>query len=146
MQQNLYGTDEIAQDLMKNAQVWVVVGLGQDQTRAAYGVAGFLQNKGKQIVPVHPRGLEVLGQPGFKTLAEAKAAVGKIDVVDFFVASSRVGEIMQQAIDLDLPALWLQLDVVDEDKAQAAIDAGIKVIMNRCPAIEWPRLMVGREL
>jgi predicted CoA-binding protein len=109
-------------------------------------VARFLQNKGKQIVPVHPRGLEVLGQPGFKTLAEAKAAVGKIDVVDFFVASSRVGEIMQQAIDLELPALWLQLDVVDEDKAQAAIEAGIAVIMNRCPAIEWPRLMAGREL
>jgi predicted CoA-binding protein len=146
MQQNLYGTDEMAQDLMENAQVWVVVGLGQDQTRAAYGVARFLQNKGKQIVPVHPRALEVLGQPGFKTLAEAKAAVGKIDVVDFFVASSRVGEIMQQAIDLELPALWLQLDVVDEEKAQAAIDAGIAVIMNRCPAIEWPRLMAGREL
>lgn len=146
MQQNLYGTDEIAQDLMENAQVWVVVGLGQDQTRAAYGVARFLQKKGKQIVPVHPRGLEVLGQPGFKTLAEAKAAVGKIDIVDFFVASSRVGEIMQQAIDLELPALWLQLDVVDEAKAQAAIDAGISVIMNRCPAIEWPRLMAGQEL
>ena len=53
---------------------------------------------------------------------------------------------MQQAIDLELPALWLQLDVVDEAKAQAAIDAGIAVIMNRCPAIEWPRLTAGREL
>jgi uncharacterized protein len=144
--QSLYGSDEIARDLLMNAQVWAVVGLGQDESRAAFSVARFLQRQGKQIVPVHPRGLEVLGEPGFKTLAEAKAAIGKIDVVDFFVASSRVGEIMQQAIDLHLPAFWLQLEVVDEVKAQAAIDAGIQVVMNRCPAIEWPRLMVDRAL
>ncbi|MEY3408215.1 MAG: hypothetical protein RL038_1276 [Actinomycetota bacterium] len=144
--QELYGNDEIAIDLMLNAQVWAVVGLGNDTSRAAYGVARFLQSKGKKIVPIHPRGESVLGETGFTSLAEAKAAVGQIDVVDCFVASKRVGEIVQQAIDLKLPAVWLQLEVVDEVKAALAIEHGLKVIMNRCPAIEWPRLMVGREL
>lgn len=139
--QPLYGNDVIAQDLMANAKVWAVVGLGTDESRPAYGVARFLQHQGKTIIPIHPRGLPVLGAAGFTSLAEAQAAVGPIDVVDCFVASSRVGEVMQQAIDLGLPALWLQLDVIDESKAQVAIENGMKVVMNRCPAIEWPRLM-----
>ncbi len=141
--QPLYGTDEIATALLSDAQVWAVVGLGNDQTRAAYSVAKFLQKQGKKIVPIHPRGEEVLGEPGFKSLAEAQAAVGKIDVVDCFVASKRVGEIIDLAIALELPAIWLQLEVVDEAKAALAIEHGLQVIMNRCPAIEWPRLMVG---
>lgn len=144
--QPLYGTDEIAKDLLTNAQIWAVVGLGQDESRAAFGIAKMLQERGKTIIPIHPRGLEVLGQTGYKTLAEAKAAGIKIDVVDCFVASSRVGEIIEQAIDLEIPAVWLQLDVIDEAKAAKAIEHGLKVVMNRCPGIEWLRLMGGREL
>lgn len=144
--QPLYGTDEIARDLLTNAQVWAIVGLGQDETRAAFGVARMLQKHGKRIIPIHPRGLAVLGERGFTSLAEAQAAVGKIDVVDCFVASARVGEIISQAIELKLPALWLQLDVIDEVKAQTAIDHGLQVVMNRCPAIEWPKLMGDRAL
>lgn len=144
--QPLYGNDEIATNLLKTAEVWAIVGLGNDQTRAAYGVAKFLQARGKIIVPIHPRGEAVLGEPGFTSLADAQAAVGRIDVVDCFVASKRVGEIVQQAIDLKLPAVWLQLEVIDEAKAALAIEHGLLVVMNRCPAIEWPRLMAGPEL
>lgn len=144
--QPLYGNDEIARGLLAEAEVWAVVGLGQDESRPAFGVARFLQSVGKRIVPVHPRALEVLGEPGYPDLASAQAAVGRIDVVDCFVASRRVGEVMRQAAELGLPAVWLQLEVVDEEAAAELIAQGVKVVMNRCPAIDWPRLMGGRAL
>lgn len=136
---DLYGDDALCLRLITSAQVWAVVGLGTDQSRPAYGVAEFLQRHGKRIVPVHPRAEEVLGEPGFKTLTEASAAVGKIDVVDCFVASKRVGDIVREAISLKLPAVWMQLEVVDELAARQARDHGLEVVMNRCPAIEWRR-------
>lgn len=142
----LYGNDELVSRLLADTEVWCVVGLGQDETRPAFGVAKFLQSIGKRIVPVHPRALPVHGETGYPTLAAALAAVGRIDVVDCFVASSRVGEIMRQARDLGLPAVWTQLEVVDEVAAAELVEAGVEVVMNRCPAIEWPRLMAGRGL
>ena len=137
----LYGTDELALSLLNEAEVWAVVGLGNDPSKAAYRVAAFLQSKGKRIVPVYPRDEMVLGEPTFKTLAEAQAVAGRIDVVDCFVNARRVGSVVDEAIALGLPAVWMQLDIVDEDAAQRAVDQGIAVIMDRCPAIEWPRLI-----
>lgn len=135
----LYGDDSLCRKLLTEAQVWAVVGLGTDQSRPAYGVAEFLQQQGKRIVPVHPRAEQTLGEPSYRTLTEALAAVGRIDVVDCFVASKRVGDIVREAIELDLPAVWMQLEVVDELAARQAVDHGMDVVMNRCPAIEWRR-------
>lgn len=137
----LYGTDELAVSLLKDAELWAVVGLGADPDKAAYRVAQVLINKGKRVVAVHPRGESVLGQPGFKTLAEAAAAVGVPDVVDCFVSSKRVGAVVDDAIAVGAKAVWMQLEIVDEDAAARARAAGIPVIMDRCPAIEWPRLL-----
>lgn len=139
--ESLYGSDEICRELMTNAQVWAVVGLGADPEKAAYRVAAFLQKQGKRIVPVHPRAEVVHGEQGYRTLAEAVAAVGPVDVVDCFVAATRVGGIIDQAIEIGAPAIWTQLEIVDEAAAQRAADAGVKMVMDRCPAIEWPRLM-----
>lgn len=126
--------------LKRETVVWAVVGLGANPERPAYGVARFLQSQGKRIVPVYPRAEVVHGEQGFATLAEATAAVGHIDVVDCFVNSNRVGAIVDEAIAIGAGAVWLQLDVIDEAAAQRAKDAGLTVVMNRCPAIEFPRL------
>ena len=137
----LYGTDELAVSLLQDAELWAVVGLGTDPDKAAYRVAQVLINKGKRVVAVHPRGESVLGQPGFKTLAEAVAAVGVPDVVDCFVSSGRVGSVVDDAIAVGAKAVWMQLEIIDEAAAARAKAAGIPVIMDRCPAIEWPRLL-----
>ena len=126
--------------LKHHTAVWAVVGLGNNPERPAFGVARFLQQRGKRIVPVYPRAEEVHGEQGYATLTEAAAAVGGIDVVDCFVNSSRVGAVVDEAIAIGAKAVWLQLDVIDDAAAQRARDAGLLVVMNRCPAIEFPQI------
>jgi predicted CoA-binding protein len=143
---NLYGTDEVVVDLLTNANTIAVVGLGTDPEKPVYRVAEFLQRKGKRVIPIHPREIDVLGEKTYPSLTAAVNAGEQIDMVDCFVASQRVGQIMNEAVDLGLPALWLQLDIVDETAAAHARGNGLQVVMDRCPAIEWPRLMADREL
>lgn len=127
--------------LKAETTVWAIVGLGANPERPAYGVARTLQQHfGKRIVPVYPRAETVHGEQGYASLTEAVAAVGHIEVVDCFVNSSRVGAIVDEAIAIGADAVWMQLDVVDEAAAQRARDAGLTVIMDRCPAIEFPRI------
>ena len=137
---DLYGDDERAARLLRDTSVWAVVGLSTSPRRAAYGVARTLQARGKRIVPVHPRAETVHGERGYATLPDAVFEVGAIDVVDCFVNSRRVGEVVDAAIAVGAAAVWLQLDVVDEDAARRARDAGLEVVMDRCPVIEWRRL------
>lgn len=112
---------------------WAVVGLSTNADRPAYGVAAYLQALGHEIVPVHPRAETVHGAAGYATLADVP---GPIDVVDCFVNSSRVGAIVDQAIAVGAPTVWLQLGVADpaaEDRARAA---GLTVVVDACPKIE----------
>jgi len=122
--------------LLDSAEVWAVVGLRDNPARAAYRVAKTLQQHGKRIVPVHPRAATVHGEQGYASLAEIP---GPIDVVDCFVNSSLVGDVVDQAIAVGAKAVWLQLDVIDVAAAERAQAAGLDVVMNRCPAIEWRR-------
>ena len=126
--------------LKNDTKVWAVVGLGNNPERPAFGVARFLQGQGKRIVPVYPRAEDVHGEPGFLSLTAAAAAVGRIDVVDCFVNSSRVGAVVDEAIAIGARAVWMQLEVIDEAAAQRARDAGLIVVMDRCPVIEFPRI------
>lgn len=135
-----YADESAIARLKHDTSVWAVVGLGANPERPAYGVARYLQSIGKRIVPVYPRAEVVHGEQGYASLAEAVAAVGHIDVVDCFVNSNRVGAIVDEAIAIGAGAVWLQLDVIDEDAAARAAAAGLTVIMNRCPAIEFPSL------
>lgn len=137
---DLYGDDATAARLLRDTDVWVVAGLSQNPERAAYGVARVLQSHGKRIVPVHPRAQTVHGEQGYSTVADAAFSVGPIDVVDCFVNSRRVGEVVDAAIAVGAKAVWLQLDVIDEAAARRARDAGLEVVMDRCPAIEYRRL------
>lgn len=119
---------------------WAVVGLSNNPQRAALGVARFLQQTlGMEIIPVSLKGDDVHGAKGYKTLAEVP---GPIDVVDCFVNSQRVGDVVDQAIAVGAKAVWLQLGVIDDAAAARAQAAGLDVVMDRCPAIEAPRLGV----
>jgi uncharacterized protein len=132
-----YGDPEVMRRLLSQSAVWAVVGLSSNSGRAAYGVADVLQRKGRTIVPVHPRAETVHGATGYATLADVPFGV---DVVDCFVNSSLVGAVVDEAIAIGAGAVWLQLDVIDEAAAARAVAAGLDVVMDRCPAIEGPRL------
>jgi len=132
-----YGDPAVIARLLTRAQVWAVVGLSTNSRRAAYGVAEVLQRKGRTIVPVHPKAETVHGEPGYPTLADVPMP---IDVVDCFLNSTLVGAVVDQAIAVGAKAVWLQLDVIDQAAASRAVAAGLDVVMDRCPAIEGPRL------
>lgn len=123
--------------LLHEPGTWAVVGLGDDPTKPAYGVAAFLQAHGKRIIPVHPRAREVLGEPGYRTLAEIPDPV---DVVDVFRRSDQAGAFADQAVQIGARAVWFQLGVVDEDAAVRVTAAGLDMVMDTCPKIEWPHL------
>jgi len=93
-----------------------------------------LKARGKRIVPVNPRGEAVHGEPGYRALADIPFPV---DVVDIFRRSDRAGAHVDEAIGIGAKAVWLQLDVVDEPAADRAEAAGLDVVMDHCPAIEW---------
>lgn len=132
---------EEIRDILTSTRTWFIVGLGDNPDRAAYGVAAVLQQHGKRIVPIYPRAEIVHGEQGYPTIAAAAAAVGPPDVVDVFVRSDRAGAFADEAIAAGAKAVWFQLGVIDDDAAQRVTDAGLTMVMNRCPAIEFPRLI-----
>ena len=117
-------------------KTWAVVGLGNNPDRAAFSVSKVLQSHGHRIIPVHPRAEEVHGETGYKTLSEIPFP---IDVVDCFVASERVGEIVDEAIKIGAKAVWLQLGVIDQAAIDRALAAGLLAVMDHCPAIEYKK-------
>ena len=133
-----YGDDETARSLLQTGDVWAVVGLSTNASRAAYGVARFLQGNGKRIVPVHPRAETVHGEPGYPRLADVPFP---IDVVDVFVNGSLAGGIADEALAVGARGVWFQLWVVDTDAYDRVSKAGVPMVMDRCPAIDWPRLI-----
>jgi len=137
---DLYGDDQCIRRVLNTSEIWAVVGLSNNRDRAAFGVARLIQSKGKRIVPIHPSSATVHGERGYPNLADAVFEIGPIDVVDIFVNSTRAGAVVDDAIAIGAHAVWLQLDVIDEAAAQRARAAGLDVIMDRCPAIEYQRL------
>lgn len=121
-------------DRLLSLDTWAVIGLSNDRIRAAWGVAKFLQDKGKRIVPVHPSAVTVHGEQGYPSLAEIPFGV---DVVDCFVRSALVGSVVDGAIAAGAKGVWMQLGVIDSPAAERATEAGLTVVMDRCPKIEW---------
>ncbi len=136
----LYGDDDLVARLLADAQTWFIVGLSDNRARAAYGVADFLNRKGRSITPIHPRTEDIFGERAFATVQQAAALLGPPDVVDCFVRSELVGPVVDAAIEVGAGAVWLQFDVIDEAAAVRARNAGLAVVMDRCPAADWPRL------
>lgn len=134
------GEDAVRRILRSAGDTWAVVGLSTNRRRAAHGVAQVLRGAGKRVVPVHPRAEEVLGEPGYATLAEIPF---RIDVVDVFVNSSLAGAVADQAVEAGAAAVWFQLGVVDEAAFARVRAAGLEMVMDRCPAIELRRPEFG---
>ncbi|MEY2965815.1 MAG: CoA-binding protein [Candidatus Nanopelagicales bacterium] len=134
---DLFGSPETVSRVLDSTTMWFVVGLGNNPDRDAFGIARLLQSRGKRIVPIYPRAEVVHGEQGYATIAEAAAAVGPPDVVDMFVRSDRVGPFVDEAIAVGAKAIWMQLGVVDANAAKRAVDAGLDVVMDNCPAIVW---------
>lgn len=132
-----YQNDSQVVDRVLESRTWFIVGLGNNPERVAYEVAHELQRAGKIITPIYPRAETVHGRQGFATLAQAADALGAPDVVDIFVRSSAAGEFVDQAIAIGARAVWLQLGVIDEEAAERARAAGLDVVMDTCPLIEW---------
>ncbi|GLW74424.1 CoA-binding protein [Kitasatospora phosalacinea] len=133
-----YGDDATVRKILTDSgDTWAVVGLSTNTARAAYGVARVLQRAGKRIVPVHPKAEAVLGEQGYASLAEIPFPV---DVVDVFVNSELAGAVADQAVAKGAKAVWFQLGVVDEEAFARTRAAGLDMVMDRCPAIELPRL------
>lgn len=131
---------DVIRRLLSAPGLWAVVGLSDNPHRTAYGIAHYVQKLGMDIAAVHPKAESVHGAPGYATLAEVP---GQIDVVDVFVRSELAGDVVDQAIAVGAGAVWLQLGVIDEDAARRAVDAGLDVVMDTCPAIEAPRLGIA---
>jgi uncharacterized protein len=123
--------------MLEDCETWAVVGLSGNPDRTAYRIARFLQERGKRIVPVHPDAPTVLGERGYASLADVPFPV---DVVDVFRRSEAAGEFADQAVAVGAKAVWFQLGVLDLDAYERTAAAGVPMVMDTCPAIEWPHL------
>ncbi|WP_225754668.1 CoA-binding protein [Actinotalea sp. Marseille-Q4924] len=126
-------TDEQISAVLTTPGRWAVVGLSTNRARPAHGVAAYVQQLGHEIVPVHPRAETVHGATGYARLADVP---GPVDVVDVFVNSARAGQVVDEAIAVGARAVWLQLGVRDPAAEVRARQAGLLVVVDRCPAIE----------
>ncbi|WP_400159685.1 CoA-binding protein [Arthrobacter sp. BPSS-3] len=131
----------VVERLLRTRGRWAIVGLSTNQWRAAYDTSLFIRDRlGMDIIPVNLPGDDVHGEAGYRSLGEIPAEKRPIDVVDCFVNSGRVGDVVDQAIAAGAGAVWLQLGVIDEAAAERAKAAGLDVVMNACPAREAPLL------
>ena len=128
---------EVIRRLLEDTHVWAVVGLSPDPSRDSHQVASMLQSRGYRVIPVNPACDEVLGEKSYASLGEIPESV---EVVDVFRRPDAAGAHVDEAIAIGASAVWMQLGVVDHAAAERAQAAGLDVVMDRCPAIELPRL------
>ena len=134
--------DEDIADLLRGARTIAMVGASDNPDRASFGVMKFLQDQGYRVIPVNPRitGEHVHGEYVWRELGQ----IGEpIDIVDIFRKSEEVGPIVDQAIAVGAKAVWMQLGVIDAAAAARAEAAGLKVVMDHCPKIEFARLRLS---
>ncbi|MCE1179864.1 MAG: CoA-binding protein [Micrococcales bacterium] len=134
---------ELVRALLNDPGIWAVVGLRDNPERTAYGVSRWLKHElHKGIIPIHPEAETVHGERGYASLADLPDGTD-LKVVDCFVNSKLVGKVVDEAIEhkdrLKIDAVWLQLGVIDEAACQRAEKAGLGVVMDTCPKIEWQR-------
>jgi predicted CoA-binding protein len=135
-------TDAAIRDVLTRYRRVALVGASAKPERPSHGVMGFLLRHGFAVTPVNPglAGQSIHGQAVAAKLDDA----APLEIVDIFRASDQVGPVVADAIRLGARVIWMQLGVVNRDAAAAARAAGLTVIMDRCPAIEWPRLGLRR--
>ncbi len=135
-------SDETLRAILSETRTIALVGASPNPARPSNGVMRFLLGRGYHVIPVNPghAGGEIAGQRVYATLSDIPEP---IDMVDIFRRAEAVGPVVDEALTLDpLPkTIWMQLGIVNEAAAERAAGAGLRVVMDRCPAIEYPRLM-----
>jgi predicted CoA-binding protein len=138
---------ETIERILRQTETWAVVGCSSNPDRPSHRVARTLMRNGFRMIPVNPREREVHGQRAYSDLFEAQgdavAAGHPIEVVDIFRNAALAGIHVDEAIEIGAKAVWMQLGVVDDEAAARAEEAGLWVVMDRCPAIELPKLSLG---
>jgi predicted CoA-binding protein len=134
-----HSTPAVIRKVLTQTHTWAVVGCSPDPGRASHRVARMLQGHGYRVIPVNPEVDELLGERCYPSVTSIPASEA-VEVVDVFRRSDQAGAHVDEAIAIAARAVWLQLGVVDEAAAQRALDAGLDVVMDRCPSIELPRL------
>ena len=132
-------SDEQLKSLLDHSQTIAVVGLSPKVQRPSNAVAAYLISKGYSVIPVNPGHSEILGQACYPDL---KSIPGKVDIVDIFRRSSVIGPIVEQAVEIGAGAVWMQQGIINEEAAHIALDAGLRVVMDRCIKIEHSRLLI----
>ncbi len=133
-------SDEEIRNILSNTRTIAIVGLSNKPDRPAYGVARYLKSTGYRIIPVHPRAQEVFGEKGYASLKEVPE---KIDLVDIFVAADHLEPIIDDAITLKIPAIWIQEGIINEAVFEKARAHGLKTVMDRCAYKEHVRLKIS---
>lgn len=137
--------DDYIRGILRQVNVIAMVGASANWNRPSYFAMKYLQQKGYRVIPVNPKeaGNEILGEKAYASLSEIPV---KIDMVDCFRASDAIPPIADEAIRIGAKVLWMQLGVRHDEAAKKAEAAGLKVVMNRCPKIEYSRLagVIGR--
>jgi uncharacterized protein len=135
-----FSDPEVARKILTTYKRFAVVGCSDDPRRPSFRVSRYLLDHGYEVIPVNPNHSSCQGLTCYPDLASVP---GAIEVVDIFRRSEHVADHVDEAIEAGAKAIWMQLGVVDEEAAQRAADAGLDVVMDRCPAIEHPRLVRG---
>jgi predicted CoA-binding protein len=133
-------SDDLVRKVLAETKTIALVGASPDSARPSNRVMRFLKNQGYRVYPVNPTiaGQSIQGERVYATLDDVPKP---IDMVDIFRRSALAGAVVDEAIRIKARFVWMQLDVIDEQAAARAEKAGLTVIMDRCPAIEHPRLM-----
>ena len=130
---------ETIRTLLTETLTWAVVGCSPDPRRDSQRIARLLQERGFRVIPVNPSVDNVLGERCYPSLQDIPETE-RVEVVDIFRRADKAGAHVDEAIAVGARAVWMQLGVIDEVAAQRALAAGLEVVMDRCPAIELPRL------
>jgi uncharacterized protein len=131
--------DDDVREILTTTRVWAVVGCSPDPGRDSHRIAALLQRRGYRVIPVNPVAKEILGERCYPDLRSIPSEEG-VEVVDVFRRSSAAGAHVDEAIEISAKAVWMQLGVIDTAAAERGRAAGMRVVMDRCPAIELPRL------
>jgi predicted CoA-binding protein len=132
-------SDEAIAQLLSQAKRIALVGASAKPERPSHRVMQFLLDEGYEVIPINPglAGQKLLGQTVYAYLADLPTSV---DMADIFRDAASLPEVTQEVVDAGIPAIWTQLGVVHSEAERTAVDAGLQVVVNRCPAIEIPRL------